>query len=82
MNYNEYIAGLSKIRASRLNKITNAVNCRVPRDEIGLKSDIEVQYYENLMKEAKAHEKKYGFWPTFDMDEIESDDPALDIYKD
>ncbi len=31
---------------------------------------------------AEAHEKKYGFYPAFEMEEIDYDDPVLDIYKD
>ncbi len=31
---------------------------------------------------AEAHEKKYGFYPAFEMEEIEYGDPVLDIYKD
>lgn len=81
MSEKEYFKGLAAIRVSRLNDITYAVNCKVPEKEIGLNSDIERMFYGRLVKEAEAHEKKYGFWPTFEMGEIESDDPRLDIYS-
>ena len=35
-----------------------------------------------MVAEAEAHEKKYGFYPVFEMEEIEYDDPVLDNYKD
>ena len=77
-----YYSELSKMKASRLNQITHAVNCKVPKEEIGLKNEVEETYYNSLIAQANEHVKQHGFWPTFDMDEIETDDPALDIYKD
>ena len=82
MSEKEYFKALCSARASRLNEITSAVNRKVPKDEAGLKEEFEEIYYARLWKEAEAHEKKHGFWPTFEMEEIESDDPVLDIYKD
>lgn len=81
MNEKEYLRELGNIKASRLNEIISAVNAKMPKAKAGLKTDVEKMFYERLMKEAKEHEKKYGFWPTFDMTEIESDDPRLDIYN-
>lgn len=82
MSEKAYFSALAKARASRLNELTDAVNRKTPKAEAGLKEEFEEMYYDRLWKEAEDHEKKYGFWPTFEMEEIESDDPALDIYKD
>lgn len=76
MKNNEYM------RASRINEITSAVNSKTPKAKAGLKNDAERVYYDELWKEAMDHQKKYGFWPVFEMAELESDDPALDIYND
>lgn len=78
MKNKNYLTELGKKSAIRLNQITMAVNARA---DIDLKDNVEKQYHSNLMKEAKAHKKKYGEWPVFEMQEIESDDPALDIYS-
>lgn len=82
MKEQEYYRKLATLKASRINEITYAVNCKVPEKEIGLKDEVEKMYYDRLMKQAKEHEKKYGKWPVFAMQEIESDDPKLDIYND
>lgn len=77
-----YLNELGKLRASRRNEIAYMVSCKVPKNEAGLKLDIEEQYFDSLMETAREHEAIYGFWPTFEMEEIESDDPVLDIYGD
>lgn len=58
------------------------MNCKVPQNEIGLKDEVEEKFYESLIEQAEEHYKKYGFYPTFEVDEIEYDDPCLDIKKD
>ena len=63
------------MRSRRLNDIMYAVGCKVPKDEAGLKNEVESMFYDRLVKEAEAHEKKYGRWPVFEPLEIESDDP-------
>lgn len=82
MNEKEFMAEFSKMRGSRINDIIHAVNFKIPKEEAGLKNDVERQFYDSITEEAEAHEKKYGFWPAFEMCEIEYDDPRLDIYKD
>ena len=82
MDEKEYYREIGKIRTSRLNEIINAVNCKVKKLYIGLKNEVEERFYENLIEEANEHLEKYGSWPVFEMDEIEYDDPVLDIYKD
>ncbi len=81
MSDKEYMRALSKVPASRINEITSAVNSKTPKAKAGLKNEVESKYYDNLWKEAMAVQKKHGNWPVFDMAELESDDPALDIYN-
>ena len=73
---------LNGIPASRINRILYAVNCKVPKTEFGNLSEQEASCYDGFWKEAEEHQSKYGFWPVFEMSEIEYDDPALDIYGD
>lgn len=68
-------------RGSLKNDIIRAVNSQVPKDQAGLKDDFQKAYYDYLWKSAELHKKAYGFWPVFDMYEMESDDPRLDIYS-
>ena len=82
MDYKAYLNELGKIKGSRKNQIIRAVNSKTPKKEFKFKSDVEEKFFDNMMTEAAAHEKKHGFWPTFEMCEIESEDPVLDIYND
>lgn len=70
------------IPTSRANAMADAVNRRISKEEAGIRSDGEAVWYDALWAEAEAHNAKYGFWPVFEMGEIESDDPVLDIYGD
>lgn len=81
MTEKEYLVKLSALRGSRKNEIIAAVNRKVPKEKAGLKTEVEKIFYKRLWKEAAAHEKKYGNWPTFEMCEVETDDPRLDIYN-
>ena len=71
---------MSDIPTSRLNQITDAVNRRYPKEAVGVEPGAEERHYDALWAEAEEHASRYGFWPTFEMGEIESDDPVLDIY--
>lgn len=82
MNEQEYFKKLASVKASRINAITHAVNCKLPKDEVEFENDVEKMYYDRLFKQAREHESKYGRWPVFAMQEIESDDEKLDIYND
>lgn len=82
MTEKEYLVKLSAMRGSRKNEIITAVNHKVPKKDAGLKTEVERIFYARLWKEAAAHEEKYGKWPVFDMCEIETDDPCMDIYSD
>lgn len=81
MTEKEYFAKLGALRGSRKNEIISAVNRKIAKKEAGLKTEVEQIFYTRLWKEATAHEKKYGEWPTFEMCEIETEDPRLDIYN-
>ena len=72
---------IRNLRASTRNHIAIAVSQRIPKEEMNY-SEAEEAYYDILTEEATEHEKVYGFWPTFEMEEIEYDDPILDIYGD
>lgn len=77
----EYFRILGETPTSRLNDIIYMVNCNVPKAKANLKSDFERMFYDRLIAEADRHERKYGDRPVFDMGEIETDDPRLDIYS-
>ena len=81
MTEKEYLVKLGEMRESRKNQIISAVNRKVAEKEAGFKTEIERTFYARLWKEATAHEKKYGKWPVFEMCEIETNDPSLDIYN-
>ena len=81
MTNEEYLKELGRTPASRLNDITRAVNSNTPKAEAGLKSEFEEMFYDRLTAEADEYEKRGGVRPVFDMAEIESDDPRLDIYN-
>lgn len=81
MTEKEYFVKLGALRESRKNDIIAAVNRKVPKKEAGLKTEVERIFYARLWREAEAHEKKYGKWPVFEMCEVETDDPRLDIYS-
>ena len=76
----EYIIELGKMPARRLNEIIMMVERRTPKEEASLCSETEEIYFDRLMESAVEHEKKYGFWPAFQLWELDHDDPALDIY--
>lgn len=59
--------------ARRRNAIAMAVSNKVPMNKAGLKDKMEQAYYDHLWKEAQLHQDAYGFWPTFDSEEIEYD---------
>ena len=81
MDEKAYLSALYAMRGSRKNDIIDAVNRKVPKENAGLKLDVEKMFYDRLWAEAEAHQKKYGDWPVFEICEIESDDPRLDIYN-
>ena len=81
MTEKEYLAEFGKMRPSRENDIIRAVNCKVPKEKAGLKNEVESMFYDRLMAEADAYEKRGGVRPVFEMSEIETNDPRLDIYS-
>ena len=81
MDERTYLNELGKLRGSRKNQILMAVNAKMEKENFGFNSEIEEMFFDDLMSEAETHVQKYGFWPVFEMYEIESDDPILDIYN-
>lgn len=81
MTENEKKNAIRELPGSRWNAIISAVNMNVPKDKAGLKDEAEEALYDSIKAEADELEKRGGVRPVFDMVEIESDDPALDIYS-
>jgi len=81
MAENEKKNAVRELPGSRWNAIISAVNKGIPKDKAGLKNEVEEDLYDEISAEADALEKRGGVRPVFDMVEIESDDPALDIYS-
>lgn len=82
MSEKEYLQKLGEKRGSRLNEIIAAVQSRTPKEDAGLQDEVEAWFFDSLVKQAKECEEKHGFFPVFELYEIESDDPVLDIYRD
>lgn len=57
--------------ARRRNAIAMAVSSKIPMEKAGLKDNYEKAYYDYLWKDAELHMEAYGFWPTFEVEEIE-----------
>lgn len=82
MSEKEYLQKLGEKSGRRKNAIIAAVQSRTPKEMAGLQDEVESWFFDSLVKQAEDHVKKYGFYPTFELCEIESDDPVLDIYRD
>ena len=72
---------MASISGSRWNVIISAVNMKIPKEKAGLRGKEEEKIYDEIKAEADALEKRGGVRPVFDPVEIESEDPALDIYN-
>ena len=70
-----------KVSGRRWNVIIDAVNRKIPKEKAGLNGEAEAKLYDEIKSEADALEKRGGVRPVFNMVEIESEDPALDIYN-
>lgn len=81
MTEKEFRDGFYKMSGRETNRLLYAVNCKVPMEEMEFKSEIEREAFKRFWEEAEALHKKYGFWPVFEMCEIEWDDPCLNIYN-
>lgn len=71
MDEQEYLRQLIDIPPRRKNSIIAAVTCKMPEMKIQLETEVERMFYQRLWKEAEAHLEKYGFWPTFDLYELD-----------
>jgi hypothetical protein len=81
MTENKKKNAVREISGSRWNAIISAVNGNIPKEKADLKNEAEEALYDSIKAEADALEKRGGVRPVFDMVEIESDDPVLDIYS-
>lgn len=73
---------LPDIRTSRINVMIDAVNRRIPKSRADIRSKDEEMWYDAVWADAEQHQAECGFWPVYEMGEIEYDDPILDIYGD
>ena len=71
MEEKEYLRKLSEISPRIKNSIITAVTCKRTDLEAYLESEVERMFYQHLWKEAEAHLEKYGFWPVFDLCELD-----------
>ena len=59
------------MRAREINRVISAVNSRKTVEEAGLKTEAELELYENIWAEAQCHWEKYGTWPVFELCELD-----------
>ena len=76
----KYREEFEKMSAKERNVIIRLVNEGVPKEEAKL-SGVEEWYYDRMISYGKELEKKTGKFPTFELQEADYDDPALDIYR-
>lgn len=81
MTENEKKNAVRELPGSRWNAIIAAVNKMIPKEKAGLLNEAEEYLYDKIKADADDFEKRNGERPVFDMVEIESDDPVLDIYN-
>ena len=81
MTENEKKNAVRELPGSRWNVIISAVNEGIAKDKAGLLNEAEEYLYDKIKADADDFEKRNGSRPVFDMVEIESDDPILDIYS-
>ena len=81
MDNKEIMKAITALPGSRWNTVISAVNQQIPKEKAGLKGEAEENLYDKIKAEADKLEKRGGVRPVFDMVELESDDPALDIYN-
>ena len=66
-----YYAELSKKSPRELNAIISLVQSRVPKEEANLKDEVEEMFFDSLEKQAEQHVKEYGFFPTYELCELD-----------
>ena len=81
MTEDEYWKKFSEMNKNRRNAIVRLVNEGVPKEKAHL-NEVEERYYDSMIRQKEETEKKYGYTPTFELEELDYDDPVLDIYKD
>lgn len=61
----------ANLTAREWNRIICAVNNRQTAEEAGLQTEEERRHYRRIRNEAEALQNQYGFWPVFDLVELE-----------
>ena len=62
---------MEELTARDWNRIICAVNSKQTAEEAGLKTEEELLHYRNIWEDAEPLFSKYGFWPVFDLVELE-----------
>ena len=62
---------MKTLTAREWNRIISAVNSKETFKEAGLSGEEELQYYQNMWKEAEEIQAKHGIWPIFELAELE-----------
>ena len=71
---------LRRLSSRAMNRIIRHINSRSPKKTCDITNRAEEEFFDNVLDEAERHLEKYGFWPVFELCEIDYDDPILDIY--
>ena len=80
MTDKEYMKKLEEMDKNRRNAIVRLVNEGIPKERAQL-NDVEGRFYDGMIQQKEKCEKEYGYTPTFELEELDYDDPTLDIYK-
>ena len=71
MDEKEYYKKLGDKSGRELNAIIYAVQNKIPKEKANLKDETEERFFDNLVKQAEEHVKKYGKFPVFELCEID-----------
>ena len=71
-----------KMGARRRNEIVMAVNEGLSKEEANLKSEAEKQYFDSMIKQGEEFKKEHGEFPLFELEELDYEDPELDMFND
>lgn len=83
MTEKEYWKAFGEMGPRRRNEVVRAVNAGMTKEQAGYKPDtVEALYYDSMIRQKEETEKEYGYTPTFELEELDWDDPVMDIYRD
>lgn len=71
-----------KMSARERNKVIHAVNIGMSKEKAGLTKDVEKWYYDRLIEYGNEVKRDTGRFPEFEYQELDYDNPSLDIYND